>query len=247
MTTNQSHILPSRIIVFMLGSDGKPTWSIVASEDARRQAAEGEIITAAEVSQWFAAAAPNWQNPALSNARVARLAADLNLLRVTTESPIRRSGSRAEKIAATKKAIAALDDALPELIEGAAAHRAAMLKAGRPPMISEDGLAALEALHLAAIAAATVFKAPTPTPRTEPWHKAAALIAWHAEQIWRSRGRADIGANPTSPLVKLIGVILPRIGEPEVAAETIARELQRARAKPTRPLPFTILNAGPTE
>lgn len=138
-----------RIIVFARNAAGIPAWSIVAPPEARTLAAQGDVITPEEVVAWFKQAAPNWQNPDPTTSALGTLVSALNLVRVTVESGIRQQdgGARAMKLAAANKAVEALNAALPELIEGASAHRKSMLDAGRMPLMSADDLAALVVSH----------------------------------------------------------------------------------------------------
>jgi hypothetical protein len=187
--------------------------------------ATGDAITPGEVMSWFRQYAPNWNTAAA--AALQPFVHTLNLLRLTEPFRIDVNAPSYLRLERVKKAIRTLLDDLPPLVE----HGRKLCEIERQNGVdfAEKRLRAVESLYEAAGGAArgSFLRSSSPRKRDEPWHDAAALIAYHARAVWRCTGQLKTGKNPTSPLVGLVERALRRVGEGEHNADAISKALRR--------------------
>lgn len=213
---------------------GRKALFVLGDERMTEAAQAGDVITDAEVRCMMAEAAPRWSVPA--DADLTSLIRLLNQIRVTapqSEAPLGPDDERVERV---KKAILTLIADLPLMLTNAEAQRQRALEAGEEPGLSDERHLSVIALLAVAQKAHGSFYWPARRRRQEAWHDVAEAIAFSAANVWRANGAGE-GTKPDSPIVRLLALMLPRVGEGERSEEAIARALARMSSKRKKPGP----------
>lgn len=218
------HGKPTRTILFGKTEDDRETMFLFVHPEEDALGEQGDVISAAEVSAWFCEVAPRWGVP--TDGYLRPLVHLLNIIRVTDPLSQDTAHPNTHPLERVKNAIKTLRLDLPGLIEASRKSYAAYQARGQLPFLSDRQIQAVENLLAAVEVASGSFFWPARRYRSEPWHKDALAIAWHAARAWHAAGQTRIGKNPTSPLVKVIELSFARIGAAP-SAEAISKALQR--------------------
>ena len=163
-------------------------------------------ITPTEVAEWFRKSAPHSLDADTTTVRA--LAHNLNVVRnARCDDQFVQSFEPLDRV---RKALATLAKDLPLLIDGSARS------SGKPDPDMKHLLRSGERTRARLLPRRR-------GKRDAPWHDIAALVMWHARSVWQR----PIGAGEESPVVRLVGLALARIGEPERSPEAISKALKR--------------------
>ena len=202
-------------------------------------ASYGNVITEDEVARWFDIAGTGANLPAPQSEHPRAIAQSLNVLRVTDISlrDIQPTNVGLERV---KRALADLEQHLPQLIEGSQKSQSVTLDGGAEAWPTREDAASIERLRIAVAEAIPAFHFSAPRKRREPWHAVADLAASAAVNAWKHANSRKLGVGkPTSPAVIFTELALERLGILATDGRTITPDaISKALSRRKKNLPM---------